>query len=155
MRKGNTKANTHRIAYDSLTPYIYDQSHPHILYSPGYLHLTLKGEAGAELVAGLVQLLGIKGAANAKGETAVDLGVVRERRNAEVVDLSLSSMLVPRISIRLVANITYLGEGHGVDLVLGSKLKTNGRALLGIPGSLSASLNSCVDLLVVRSSKDV
>jgi hypothetical protein len=40
-------------------------------------------------VAGLVQLLGIKGAANAKGKAAVDLGVVRERSNAEVVDLGL------------------------------------------------------------------
>ena len=51
--------------------------------------LSLKGEAGAELVAGLVQLLGIKGAANAKGEARVDLGVVREGCNAGVVDLGL------------------------------------------------------------------
>lgn len=40
-------------------------------------------------MAGLVQLLGIKGAANAKGQTAVDLGVVGEGCNAEVVDLGL------------------------------------------------------------------
>ena len=51
--------------------------------------LTLEGEAGAELVAGLVQLLGIKGAANAEGQTAVDLGVVGEGCNAKVVDLGL------------------------------------------------------------------
>jgi hypothetical protein len=56
------------------------------------LHLTLKGEAGAELVAGLVQLLGIKRAANAKGDAAVDLGVVREGCNADVVDLGLCSV---------------------------------------------------------------
>jgi hypothetical protein len=31
--------------------------------------LTLKGEAGAELVAGLVQLLGIERTANAEGQT--------------------------------------------------------------------------------------
>jgi hypothetical protein len=51
--------------------------------------LTLESEAGAELVAGLVKLLGIKGAANAEGKTAVDLGVVGEGCNAEVVDLGL------------------------------------------------------------------
>jgi hypothetical protein len=51
--------------------------------------LSLKGEAGAELVAGLVQLLGIERATNTKGQTAVDLGVVGEGRNAEVVDLGL------------------------------------------------------------------
>lgn len=53
------------------------------------LRLTLKGEAGAELVAGLVELLGIEGTANAEGETAVDLGVVGEGCDAEVVNLSL------------------------------------------------------------------
>lgn len=51
--------------------------------------LTLKGEAGAELVASLVELLGIERAANAESQSAVDLGVVRERGNAEVVDLGL------------------------------------------------------------------
>lgn len=51
--------------------------------------LTLKGEAGAELVAGLVQLLGIERAANTKGQAAVDLGVVGQGSNAEVVDLGL------------------------------------------------------------------
>jgi hypothetical protein len=63
----------------------------HLVTSFYVLHnrLTLKGEAGAELVAGLVQLLGIKGAANAKGQTAVHLGVVCEGCNAEVVDLGL------------------------------------------------------------------
>jgi len=51
--------------------------------------LTLKGEAGAELVAGLVQLLGIERATNTKSQTAVDLGVVGEGSNAEIVDLGL------------------------------------------------------------------
>jgi hypothetical protein len=53
------------------------------------VRLTLKDEAGANLVAGLVQLLGIKGAANAKGQAAVDLGVVGEGRNTGVVELGL------------------------------------------------------------------
>jgi hypothetical protein len=51
--------------------------------------LALKGEAGAELVAGLVQLLGIERATNTESQTGVDLGVVGEGRNAEVVDLGL------------------------------------------------------------------
>lgn len=51
--------------------------------------LTLEGEAGAELVAGLVELLGIERATNAEGQTRVDLGVVGEGRDAEVVDLGL------------------------------------------------------------------
>ena len=54
--------------------------------------LTLKGEAGAELVARLVQLLGIERATNAEGQTTVDLGVVSEGRNAEVVDLGLQNL---------------------------------------------------------------
>jgi hypothetical protein len=40
-------------------------------------------------VAGLVELLGIERATNAKGQTAVDLGVIGEGSNAEVVDLGL------------------------------------------------------------------
>jgi hypothetical protein len=51
--------------------------------------LTLEGEAGAELVAGLVQLLGIERATNTEGQTAVDLGVVGEGSNSKVVDLGL------------------------------------------------------------------
>lgn len=55
---------------------------------------TLESEAGSELVAGLVQLLGIERAANTESQTGVDLGVVGEGRNAEVVDLGLSIALV-------------------------------------------------------------
>lgn len=51
--------------------------------------LTLKGEACAKLVASFVQLLGIKRAANAESQTAVDLGVVSKGGDAGVVDLSL------------------------------------------------------------------
>jgi len=51
--------------------------------------LTLERKAGAELVAGLVQLLGVEGAADAEGKTGVDLGVVGQRGDTTVVDLSL------------------------------------------------------------------
>ena len=67
----------------------------------GIARLTLKGEAGAELVAGLVELLGIERATNAEGQTGVDLGVVGEGRNAEVVDLGLG-----RKSVSLISNRT-------------------------------------------------
>lgn len=58
-------------------------------YYTRLLDLTLECKAGTELVAGLVELLGIERAANAEGQTAVDLGVVGKGRDAEVVDLGL------------------------------------------------------------------
>ena len=45
-------------------------------------------------MAGLVELLGIEGATNAKGQAAVDLGVVGEGSNAEVVDLGLEGFSI-------------------------------------------------------------
>lgn len=66
-------------------------------------HLTLESEAGAELVAGLVQLLGIERAANTESQTRVDLGVVGEGRNAEVVDLGLSIGLVS--SLQMISRV--------------------------------------------------
>jgi hypothetical protein len=51
-------------------------------------------------VAGLVELLGIERATNAKGQTAVDLGVVGEGSNAEVVDLGLC-----RVSIHVLVYV--------------------------------------------------
>jgi len=104
-------------------------------YCTRLLNLTLEGKAGAELVAGLVELLGIERAANAEGQTAVDLGVVGEGGNAEVVDLGL-------------------GEGSRVKLVLGSELETDVGAGLGVPGGLGTSLDSRVDLLVVGGGED-
>jgi hypothetical protein len=81
-----TEAPRYRTKKESRTITIFPSyySHKH--------RLTLKGEARAKLVAGLVQLLGIERATNAKGQTAVDLGVVGEGSNAEVVDLGLSFM---------------------------------------------------------------
>ena len=55
-------------------------------------HLTLEGEAGADLVAGLVELLGVEGDTDADGEALVDLGVVGEREETAVVDLGLWRM---------------------------------------------------------------
>lgn len=50
---------------------------------------------------------------------------------------------------------TYLGEGDGVDAVLGGNLEANsvGRRL-GVPRSLGTSLNNRVHLVVVRGSKN-
>jgi hypothetical protein len=54
-------------------------------------HLSLEGEAGANFVASLVELLGIEGSTNAEGEALVDLGVVCEGEDATVVYLGLVS----------------------------------------------------------------
>jgi hypothetical protein len=51
--------------------------------------LTFESKAGSDLVAGLVELLGVKRGADAKSEAGVDLGVVGERDNAPVVQLGL------------------------------------------------------------------
>ena len=49
---------------------------------------------------------------------------------------------------------TYLGERGGVELVLGSELKTDVGAGLGVPGGLGTGLDSRVDLLVVGGGED-
>lgn len=51
--------------------------------------LTLEDEAGTNLVAGFVELLGVKGGTDAQGHARVDLGVVGEGEDTGVVDLSL------------------------------------------------------------------
>lgn len=53
------------------------------------VHLRLEGEAGADLVGGLVQLLGVEGGADAEGDALVDLGVVGDGGDTAVVDLGL------------------------------------------------------------------
>lgn len=52
--------------------------------------LTLEGEARADLVTSLVQLLGVEGSSDTEGEAGVDLGVVGDGSNTGVVDLGLS-----------------------------------------------------------------
>ena len=62
-------------------------------FGVGSGRLTLEGEAGAELVTGSVELLGIKGAANTEGQAAVNTSVVGEGGNAKVVDLGLGEIV--------------------------------------------------------------
>lgn len=50
--------------------------------------------------------------------------------------------------------MTYLGEGRGVESVLGGNLKTDSVAGLGVPGSLSTSLNLSVHAVVVAGSEE-
>lgn len=51
--------------------------------------LRLEGEAGANLVGGLVQVLGIKGSTKAEGDTRAQQNVVSQGGNTTVIDLGL------------------------------------------------------------------
>ena len=51
--------------------------------------LSLKGEAGANLVGGLVQVLGIEGGTEAEGDTGAEQDVVGQSGDTTVVDLGL------------------------------------------------------------------
>lgn len=53
------------------------------------IRLGLEGEAGANLVGSLVQVLGIKGSTEAKGDTRAEENVVSQASNTAVVDLGL------------------------------------------------------------------
>lgn len=97
--------------------------------------LTLKGEAGTELVGSLVELLGVEGATETQGNTLAEEDVVANGSDTAVVELDL-------------------GERDGVDAVLGGNLKADSVAGLGVPGSLGTGLNLAVDLVVVRGSED-
>jgi len=111
-------------------------AHPKYSYLPipisvsSYSHirtrnLTLKSKAGTNLVAGLVEFLGIEGTANAEGEALVDLNVVCEGEDAAVVDLGL-------------------GKRHGVDLVLAGNLQADSTRALGVIQRLDTSLGARV-----------
>lgn len=67
------------------------------------LHLTLEGERGADLVAGLVELGGVEGEAEAEGGAGVELGAVGEGSNAAVVDLDL----LFRVMLAIVSEAQY------------------------------------------------
>lgn len=54
-----------------------------------FLSLTLKGEAGTELVGSLVELLGIERATKTQGDTLTEEDVVGKSGNTTVVDLDL------------------------------------------------------------------
>jgi hypothetical protein len=51
--------------------------------------LCFEDEGGADLVGGLVELLGIKGAADAEGDTGAEENVVGDGCDTTVVDLGL------------------------------------------------------------------
>lgn len=55
--------------------------------------LTLEDEAGADLVASLVELVGVERETNTEGGASVELGVVGKGSNTAVVDLGLWNML--------------------------------------------------------------
>jgi hypothetical protein len=54
-----------------------------------FLSLTLEGEAGAELVGSLVELLGIERATKTQGDALAEEDVVGKSGNTTVVDLDL------------------------------------------------------------------
>jgi len=54
-----------------------------------FIHLTLEGERGADLVASLVELGGVEGKAEAEGGAGVELGAVGKGGDTAVVDLDL------------------------------------------------------------------
>ncbi|KMU87207.1 hypothetical protein CIHG_04651 [Coccidioides immitis H538.4] len=55
----------------------------------GLTHLTFKGEAGTNLVGSLVQVLGIDGSTETKGDTWSKEDIVGKSSNSTVVDLGL------------------------------------------------------------------
>lgn len=57
-----------------------------------FIHLTLEGKGGADLVAGLVELVGVERQAEADGSAGVELGRVGEGSDAAVVDLGLCEL---------------------------------------------------------------
>ena len=59
------------------------------LFMGGRIHLSLEGEAGANLVGGLVQVLGIEGSTQAESDTGAEQDVVGQSGNTTVVDLGL------------------------------------------------------------------
>ena len=82
-----------------------------------------------------VELLGIEGSTETKGNTLTEEDVVGQSSNTAVVDLGL-------------------GEGERVNAVLGGNLKTDIVAALRVPDGLGASLDLGVDLVVVRGGED-
>lgn len=73
------------------------------------IRLGLEGEAGANLVGSLVQVLGIKGSTEAEGDTRAEEDVVSQAGNTAVVDLGLYE----RITISTF---------HAIDDILAQKI---------------------------------
>lgn len=88
-----------------------------------------------DLVGGRVKLLGVERSTETQGNTLTEENVVGDGSDTAVVDLGL-------------------GEGQGVDAVLGGDLKADVGAALGVPDGLGTGLDLGVDLVVVRGGED-
>jgi hypothetical protein len=89
-------------------------------------------------VRGLVQSLGVNGGTETEGDTGAEELAVRQSSDTLVVDLGLD-------------------EGVGVELVLAGNLEsdTTSVSALGVPGSLSTSLDLGVHAVVVGGSENI
>jgi hypothetical protein len=97
-------------------------------------NLVFNGESEAELVSVLIELGSVNGGANRSLNTRAESLSVAEANNTSVGDLGLS-------------------EGSSIQLKLGTDFKGNRVGTLGIPGSLTGSLDIRADTVVVRGSK--
>jgi hypothetical protein len=86
-------------------------------------NLSLESERSTDLVASLIELLGVQRSSNAEGEALVDLGVVCKGKDAAVVDLGLI-VLLATIPIHLTVS-TNLCESSRVNLVLAGNFQAN------------------------------
>jgi hypothetical protein len=125
----------------------------HIAPHPGRTRLSFKSEARPNFVGCLVEVLSVEGGAETEGDTGAELDVVGQGSDTAVVDLGLFPTLV------VCANgsqggETDLRERAGVKLVLGRNLQADVAAGGGIPGSLSASLDLSVDLVIIARAED-
>lgn len=87
--------------------------------------LTLEGKAGADLVSGLVELVGVERKTEAKGGAGVELGVVGEGSDTAVVDLGLRSapLLISTLDNQVIGknatgSVRTLAKDRGSSLYL-------------------------------------
>lgn len=97
--------------------------------------LSLKSEAGANLVGGLVKLLCIERSANTKGDAFAEQDVVSNSSNTTVVDLGFD-------------------KRQGVQAILRGDFETDSVTGLAVPGGLGGGLDLAVHLVVVASSEN-
>lgn len=76
----------------------------------GSRRLSLEGEAGADLVGSLVQVLGIERGTEAEGDTRAEQDVVSQSGNTTVVDLSLYCEKIARLVVIHNRHINTLNE---------------------------------------------